>query len=299
MNFDLHMHSSYSKDGEKSPQELIQIAKEKGLDVVALCDHDSIQGVHEMKREGEKESIQVIHGIECSTLFEGHECHLLGYGIDLQDPYFLSLTNHVLKLCDDAFHERIVKLEAKYPIHIDEAQVLKDAGDENPWFLLCERIFNDPQYQTIEDFKDYIPGGKRSDPAPVNFFWDKCQKGSDLYVYVNFPDFKVSVQKIHESGGLAILAHPFNTFYQNEDLLMKAIEAGIDGIEVFSNYHEPYHNAYYEKFAKEHHLLMTCGSDYHGKHKPSIQMGEYGEVTDKDQILQNFLNQLKNSSNHS
>lgn len=293
MKFDLHMHSCFSKDGEFTPQELIQIAKEKDLKVIALCDHDSIQGVKDMMRIGAENDIQVIGGIECTTLFGIHECHLLGYNIDLNDPYFLKLSDHVNQLMSDAFHERVVKLEKKYPIHIDEKQILIDAKDENPWFLMCERIFNDPAYQHIEDFKDYIPGGKRCQPAPVNFFWDKCQVGSDLYVKVEYPSFEESVRRIHEAGGIAILAHPFNTFYQNEELLQQAIDAGIDGIEVFSNYHESYHNEYYEKFARDHHLLMTCGSDFHGKHKPTIQMGEYGLNKNGDDIINNFLNYIQ------
>lgn len=291
--FDLHMHSNYSKDGEFTPTKLIQIAKAKGLNIVALSDHDSIKGVDEMIHAGEKENITVIPAIECTTLFHDNECHLLGYGIDKQDSYFLNLTVHVNQLMDQAFHERVVKLETKYPIHINEQQVIKDAGDENPWFLMCNQIFNNPAYFHIEDFKDYIPGGKRSDPAPVTFFWDKCQLGSDLYVRVEFPDFKKSVEKIHESGGLAILAHPFQTFYEREDYLQEVMDAGIDGIEVYSNYHEPKHTAYYEKFAREHGLIMTCGSDFHGKHKPSIEMGEYGFKGDHTEIITTFLNKLK------
>ena len=73
-----------------------------------------------------------------------------------------------------------------------------------------------------------------------------------------------------------------------------AMDAGIDGIEAYSNYHEPIHNEYYAEFAKKHGLLITCGSDFHGKHKPSIEMGEYGyDGNESDIILEKFLNQLK------
>lgn len=295
-NFDLHMHSHYSKDGELTPTQLIQIAKQKQLSVVALCDHDCMKGIEEMTNAGKKEQIQVIPAIEFSTLFrDDFECHLLGYGIDIHQDYFQQITEKVNTLVDDAFHTRVEKLESYYPVKIDEEQILKDAGNENPWFLMCTRMFSNPEYKDIEDFKDYISGGKRSDPAPVNFFWDKCQKGSPLYVRVEFPSFKETIDKIHAAGGIAILAHPFRTFYQNEELLQQAIEDGIDGIEAFSNYHEPKHNQYYEEYAKKHGLLITCGSDFHGKHKPSISMGEYGyEGEEKEQYLNAFLQKLKN-----
>lgn len=293
--FDLHMHSCYSKDGEFAPSALIEIAKKKKLKVVALSDHDCMQGIDEMKKAGEREGIEVIPAIEFTTLFDGDiECHLLGYGFDYQQPYFQTLPSFTQKLMEDAFHTRVEKLEAYYPVHIDEKQILADAGDENPWFLMCERMFNDPANEGIEDFKEYRRGGKRSDPAPVNFFWDKCQKGSPLYVYVNYPSFEDTVRRIHDAGGIAVLAHPFKTFYQKEDLLQEAVACGIDGIEAFSNYHDPIHNAYYAAYGKEKGLLLTCGSDFHGKLKPSIEMGSYGEVTcDKEELLHAFLQAVK------
>lgn len=292
--FDLHMHSNYSSDGELTPSQLIEIAKKRELEVVALSDHNEIKGIKEMTEEGKKAGIRVIPAIEFSTLFDGDiDCHLLGYGLDINLPYFQDLGAYTQKLADDAFHERVVKLEKTYSIQIDEEQVIKDAHGENPWFLMCKRIFENPEYAHIEDFKDYLPNGKRSDPAPVNFFWDKCQKGSPLYVFVKYPSFEETVKRIHDAGGIAVLAHPFKTFYQNEAYLSKAIEAGIDGIEAYSNYHEPMHNEYYAEFAKKHGLLITCGSDFHGKHKPSIVMGEYGyDGDDADSILEAFSNRL-------
>lgn len=290
--FDLHMHSMYSQDGQFSCEELVNIAKEKGLHTISLTDHDSIEGIEQMMEYGKKEGIRVIPGIECSTLFEGNDVHLLGYGIDLRTPYFKEITEKLRKLSSDAFSTRVEKLRQKYNVEIDEEQVIRDSHGKNPWFLMMDQLFNDPRYQSIPDFQEYIPGGRRCDPAPVNFFWDKCQPGSDLFVYVANPEFVDSVKEIHKAGGLAILAHPFNTFYQREDLLEKAIEAGIDGIEVYSNYHEPKHIEYYHQFALDHDLLISCGSDFHGEKKPSIQMGAYGLEVDGSSYLEAFLKKL-------
>lgn len=293
-DFDLHMHSCYSKDGEFTPVQLIEIARQRGLDLVALSDHDCMRGIDEMMEAGSRAGIQVIPAIEFTTLFGGsQECHLLGYGIDHHQPYFEALPDHVQQLMDEAFHQRVCKLEEHYHIHIDEQQVLHDAGDENPWFLMCERMFADPANAHIRDFDAYRKGGSRSDPAPVNFFWDKCQAGSPLYVHVEYPSFASAVKRIHDAGGLAVLAHPFQTFYEQEDLLQQAIDDGIDGIEAFSNYHEEKHNHYYADFARRHGLLITCGSDFHGKHKPSIKMGEYGaDIPHAQAIRTKFLNAL-------
>lgn len=291
--FDLHMHSCYSGDGQFTPEELIGIAKERGLKTIALSDHDCISGVKEMIKLGKEADIEVIPAIECSTSIGYTDVHLLGYGIDLEDTYFQNLLERTQVKSRNAFSTRCDKLRAKYGVEIDEEAVLKEANGKNPWFVMCTHMFNDPRYQDIPDFKDYIPGGKRSDPAPVNFFWDKCQYGSDLFVYVPMPDFVESVQKIHEAGGLAIVAHPFNTFYKNDEMFKVLLDAGVDGIEVYSNYHTPEQNVYYEKLAKEHHLLITCGSDFHGEKKPSIQMGEYGLDKDGSLWLEQFKEKLK------
>ncbi len=291
-NFDLHMHSFYSSDGQYSPSELIDMAQKKKLKTIALTDHDSVRGVKEMVSLGKQEGIHVIPGIECSTRIDDTEVHLLGYGMDLNNDYFLGLESKVRSLSAAAFHERVVKLENKYSIHIDEEKILKEANGENPWFLMCTNIFNNPAYQDIPDFKDYIPGGKRSDPAPVNFFWDKCQAGSNLYVFVDYPDFTDTVKKIHEAGGVAIVAHPFNTFYKNERNLKVLLDSGVDGIEAYSNYHSSIQNEYYEKFAIENHLLISCGSDFHGSKKPSIEMGEYGLKKDGSIWLDALLKRL-------
>lgn len=291
-NFDLHMHSDYSNDGELTPKQLIEMAQAKGLTTIALSDHDCMQGIDEMIALGNEAGIRVIPAIEFSTRFNNDfECHLLGYNLDYHQPYFIELPKVQKKMIDDAFHIRIQKLEHYYNITIDEEKAIKEANGKNPWFNMCLTMFQ--EHPEIEDFKDYLPGGKRCDPAPVNFFWDKCQKGSPLYVEVETPDFKETVDKIHEAGGLAILAHPFNAFYNNEANLQKAIAFGIDGLEAYSNYHTAEQNEYYEQYAKEHHLLMTCGSDFHGKNKPSIEMGEYGYTKNEgQQILDAFLAKL-------
>ena len=288
------MHSCYSADGQLTIAELIAMAKEKGLKTIALCDHDCVKGVEEMVAEGKKEGILVIPAIECSTIFYNNDVHLLGYGIDVQNEYFKHLGENLKKQNENVFHERVEKLRKKYGVVIDEEQVIRDSHGKNPWFLMMNQIFENPEYQSIEDFKEYIPGGKRSNPAPVNFFWDRCGYGTDLFVESKNPDFEEALKKIHEAGGLAVIAHPFKTFFHNEELLEKAIESGIDGIEVYSNYHNEEQIEYYESFAKAHDLLITCGSDFHGALKPTIQMGEYGLKKDGKNFMNAVLSRLEN-----
>ena len=115
-----------------------------------------------------------------------------------------------------------------------------------------------------------------------------------MYVYVENPSFEDSVEKkFMKLEELPWLHIPFKTFYHKKDLLQKALDAGIDGVEVFSNYHAPEHIEYYEKFAKKHNLLITCGSDFHGEKKPSIEMGSYGLEKDGSEYINRFLKALE------
>lgn len=294
MKYDLHIHSCYSHDGELTPRELIKKSSEAGINVISLCDHNDVKGIDEIIKFGQEYDIQVIPGIELSTMFEGLEVHLLGYGIDYHKSYFQTISGKIRKMMDEVLYERVIRFERKYNIKIDVENCIQNANGNYPFYKIVDSMILDPANKHIEDFKDYLPGGKRSVPRAVNFYWDKCQPGSDLYVPVRYPDFEESVKIIHDAGGIAILAHPWKKFYKNEGLLIKAQQAGIDGIEAYSNYHEPEHNRFYEEYCKKNNLLITCGSDFHGMRKPNIQLGSFGcEEINQDKLVGAFINRVK------
>lgn len=293
--FDLHMHSNVSRDGEFTPTQLIEIAKSKNLKVVALSDHNDMRGLDEMQEAGKKANIQVIPAIEFDTLFEGLEVHLLGYNFEYHKPYYEQLADYTLDLIDSATHKRIQLFEKNFGVELDEEKIMKEAKDtnDNPYFVTFNHMISDPRNKDIPIFQDYLPGGKRDNPAMINFYWDHCSAGSPSYVEVKFPDFKETVDRIHADGGIAVLAHPFKNFYLKDELLLKAIEAGVDGIEAYSNYHTPEMNTYYDDFCTKHNIMMTFGSDFHGALKPAIEMGEYGYTKGEEQkVLDTFLNAL-------
>lgn len=286
MKFDLHMHSEQSSDGQLTVDELLDLAESKGLETIALSDHDSVAKVREIMAKGKERGIEVLPAIEITTNLGDSGVHLLGYGIDLDDPWIKSLEAQADKIMKDAFHTRVEKVTQKYGIDVDEEDVIRRAAGKNPWFTLMDTIFADPRAQEIEELHPYLKGGERSDPAPVNFFWDKCQNGTDLYVAVEFPDLLESIQKVREAGGVPIIAHPFKTFYHNEKALRKVQEAGVMGLEGYSNYHTPEQIEWYRQYANDHGLLITCGSDFHGEKKPSIEMGEYHMTEDGTRYLE-------------
>lgn len=290
-SFDLHMHSCYSNDGEFSPEVLIHMAKEAKLTTIALSDHNTPKGIDEMCSFGKAAGIRVIPAMEFDTLFEELEVHVLGYGIDYTQPYFQELYA-VLDERKKAVHlKRVEKIKEVFNLDIDAQALLKQYAGKNPFPDIVHHIME--QYKDKEEFKEYQPGGRRADPQPVNLYWDMCSAQKPCYVRVEYPSLKDTVQRIHEAGGIAVLAHPWLNFYQEEGRLERALKEGIDGIEAYSNYHEPKHNRYYDSYCRKHDVLMTCGSDFHGKMKPKIRMGEYGyEKEDGEELLQAFLKRL-------
>lgn len=142
--------------------------------------------------------------------------------------------------------------------------------------MFAEILLNDPQYNEHELLRPYRSGGSRSDNPYVNFYWDYYSQGKPCYTEIKYPTLEEVLKMIAESGGVSVLAHPGNNLRGDFEILEEMIEAGIQGVEAFSSYHDRETAEYFLRKAREHNLLVTCGSDYHGKTKPSIKIGETG-----------------------
>lgn len=291
-SFDLHMHSHYSTDGEFPPEELIQKAKSANLTTIALSDHNTTDGVKEMMELGAASGIQVIPAIELDTLFEELEVHVLGYNIDYNAPYFKEISDKLKERKQKAMIQRILNMNKVFNLDLNPDELIKRFGNRNPFPAIVKTIMEDPRYFDRPEFKPYRKGGERSEPQAVNFYWDNCSAGKPCYTRVEYPSLAETVRIIHDNGGIAVIAHPWKNFYHQEERLQRAIASGIDGIEAYSNYHNDTQNSYYEAYCKDHNILMTCGSDFHGKLKPAIRMGEYGyhhDFREGEKILSKFL----------
>ena len=113
---DLHLHSKWSIDGEYECTQLIQIAKKAGLRTVALCDHNSMQGIDTMREEGNRHGIHVIAAIEFDSLFHGYETHIIGYGLDYHAPVFQNLHEEINALEFAAFRKKAQRLQELYQV---------------------------------------------------------------------------------------------------------------------------------------------------------------------------------------
>jgi predicted metal-dependent phosphoesterase TrpH len=256
---DLHLHTTAS-DGVMSPSEIVRYAKLKGLQAIAITDHDTIEGLEEGLSEAERIDFEVIPGIEISAEHSPGSMHLLGFFFDIHHP----LLNERLEYLQKARAERNPKIVEKLNrlgVQITYEEVLKASGGGQvgrPHFaqVLLERKHVKTYQEAFERFL------KKGAPAYVDKFRFKA---------------KEAIQFINEAKGVAVLAHP-NTLHMNGyaelgSLILRLIEEGLKGIEVYYPEHSALEVAQYKALAERHGLLMTGGTDYHGIEKNELDIG--------------------------
>ncbi len=270
---DLHMHSNISNDGEYTPSQLMQLCKQHGLKTVALADHNSVRGVGEAQKSADELGMEFIRAIELDCQFEGVNLHLLGYGIDPTVPEFEKNEMDILKKEQDA-SSKLIHLVQDLGIHLEIEKVL-DLAIEGvvTGEMIAEVALEDKRNQNNPLLGPYRKNGKRSDNPYVNFYWDFCSQGKPAYVPIQFLGLNEAIQLIRKARGIAVLAHPGINIGQDQKILGSIVSCGIDGMEVYSSYHDENMAAFYNKQAEQFHLLKTIGSDFHGKTKPAIRLG--------------------------
>lgn len=270
---DLHMHSNISNDGEYTPSQLIQLCKQHGLKTVALADHNSVRGIGDAEKSANESGIELIRAIELDCQFEGVNLHLLGYGIDPTVSEFEKNEMDILKKEQNA-SSKLIHLVQELGIHLEIEEVL-DLAIEGvvTGEMIAEVALEDKRNRNYPFLEPYRKNGKRSDNPYVNFYWDFCSQGKPAYVPIQFLGLNEAIQLIRKARGIAVLAHPGINIGQDQKILESIVTCGIDGLEVYSSYHDENMVAFYNNQAEKFHLLKTMGSDFHGKTKPAIKLG--------------------------
>ena len=290
---DLHMHSEFSDDAHYSPAELVRQCKEAGIQVMSITDHNSARGNSEAKKEAKRHEIKYISGIEIDCVFMGKNLHLLGYGIDEGSPDFAEHEDAHLSNERIASRERLVLTrKLGFEITAEELNAVSNIDDgTGNWTgeVFAEILFEKEEYRGHELLKPYLKNGKRSDNPYVNFYWDYYSQGKPCYVKTDFKSLEEAIALVQKNGGKAVLAHPAQNLKGRFELFDEIAKNGIDGVEVFCSYHDEKTAKHFYEKALEHSLLITCGSDYHGKTKPSVKLGSTCCWLDKKEILGGML----------
>ena len=254
---DLHTHSTYS-DGTLSPTELICLAKSKGLCAVALCDHNTVAGLPEFIRAGEKFGVQAIGGVEFSTEYRGKELHILG--LFIRPEHYSPITqklSEMLRRKEQANRALIEALRAD-GIDLDYDTIHASApGQINRAVIGAEMVRKGYCESVKAAFSQWL--------SPSRGYYHPARR----------LDSVEAVSFIKSLGAVAVLAHPLLSLSEGElrTFLAEAKPAGLDAMEVYYSTYSPEETALAIDIAAEYRLAHSGGSDFHGGNKPDISLG--------------------------
>lgn len=251
---DLHVHTSYS-DSTFSPEEVVACAKEKNLAAIAICDHDSVNGIEPCMALASKVNVEIIPGIEMSAEKVDAEIHILGYCFDWKRDWFREKLKEIQASRVERVYKIVEKLKA-FNIMIDAKDVFRLAG-------------NNASVGRLHIAQAMLETGA------VKNMWEVFDKyiGFLKPCYVPYTKFspEEAIQMILRVGGVPVLAHP--DLMGHDEYIEEFVSYGLKGIEVYHTDHRQSVSMRYEEIAKRLGLVMTGGSDCHGLGKGRILMG--------------------------
>ena len=258
---DLHTHTTAS-DGQYTPTELVCLAKQRGIQVLAVTDHDTIDGVNEAQRTGDALGLQVIRGVELSAK-EHHSFHILGYGFRDGDTE-LSRLCEKLRAGRDERKYKIIDFLWDKGLDIELAEVEELAGGAviaRPHFAQA-LVKHGYVSTTREAFDDYLH---------TEEFRQKVKRFK--------ADSHTCIEAIKSAGGKVSLAHPYQIGLPDDELealVNQLKDWGLDAIECYYPKYTPMQQSFYACLADKYHLHRTGGSDFHGeKVKPNVQLAKW------------------------
>ncbi|NEV64811.1 PHP domain-containing protein [Thiorhodococcus minor] len=262
---DLHTHSTAS-DGTLSPTELLQRAASAGVEVLALTDHDTTDGLSEASVAARQVGVHLIPGVEISVTWGGRTIHVVGLHLDPAAPALQAGLDRLM-----AFRawraEEIGRRLAKRGIEgaYEGAKALSNGKligrTHFARFLVSRRLAAD----TGDVFKRFLTTGK---PGHVSGQWATLEE---------------AVTWIRGAGGQAVIAHPARykqTRTRMQALLGEFRELGGAGVEVLSGSHSRDDAFTFARHAREQRLMASAGSDYHGPESPWVELGRLARLPD-------------------
>ncbi len=263
---DLHTHTNYS-DGDLSPDELIKLAIDNNIGTLGITDHDTICGIKEINRDDSliiDSGINIINGVELSAKTAKGRMHILGYDFDVNDKDLNDKMNELKNNSIYSVMAIINQLKIDYGIVFDSLDInelfsnLGNIGRPHVAKLLIK-------YGYVKDVKE----------AFNKYLTDAYKKTKILNKGISC---KECISLIKNAGGISVLAHPNQLLLNDEELeekMKEMISVGLDGIEVYHSGHSKEETKKYLEIANKYNLLISGGSDYHGKSvKPDVDIGK-------------------------
>lgn len=256
---DLHVHTLAS-DGSDTPVDVVRMAAELGLRAVAVTDHDTFAGLPEAIEAGARYGVEVVPGVELSTIYDGVEVHVLGYYMDAGHPRLRAMMARATAERNARNETMVQRLhDAGYPVTMDALHAEFPGQTMLGRPHISEYLMRRGYVASVQDGMKNLLG-----------------RGKPFYVArYNIP-LEESVETLRAAGGLPVVAHLFKYRYTPEQLTAMvdaAAAAGAVGLEAMYTNYTPEQEQAVRVLAAERGLLCTGGTDYHGARKPDIALG--------------------------
>jgi 3',5'-nucleoside bisphosphate phosphatase len=267
---ELHCHTTFS-DGTLTPTQLVQTAVAAGVQALAITDHDTVSGWHEAFIAAESYPIEIVPGLELSTVHQGRSLHILGF---YPDPQRLSapLAERLNGRKRRAQNIATKLAEMGYPIELAEAQGGMAPGRPH----IAAAMLKAGYVKTAQEaFERFI--------------------GEDCPAYVHYEKFSIveGIDLLRSCGAVPVWAHPY--LFRGgtvEAVLQELVDAGLMGVEVYHPSHSSTQSQTLEQLCLRYGLLRTGGSDYHG---PSPK-GTHASVLNQFHLPLTLLEPLKQAA---
>lgn len=268
---DLHIHTNAS-DGDLSPEELIEKVSRKNLEIISITDHDTINGYLDAKPHAAEKEIELIPGVEISTIWGKREIHVLAYAFDDEDEKFLQLLVNQKKARRKRM-KAIVEVLKSEGIDIDYDEVRAESFTGN---------IGRPHAASVLINKGYVASVSE---AFIRYLsTDKINQ-----IKTEYAELEEVLEIVHNAGGVLSVAHPGPLYTQNE--MKELLKYPFDGIECIHPSHSYKVQKMFLDIAKSNNLLITGGSDFHGSGK-----SEYDPYLGVVTISLQFVEALKRSA---
>jgi hypothetical protein len=258
---DLHIHT-HASDGQLSPSAIVSAAVKGRLDVIAVTDHDTVNGLHEALAAARGQPLTVIPGVELSTHHGEHEIHVLGYFVDPDSPALRAHQDLAGERRAGRMQEMVRRMqELGVPVEYDD--VLRVAGPE------ASSLGRPHLARALQQ-----AGHTRSVGEAFDLY---LKDGGSAFVETPFPTVREAIDTIHDAGGVAVWAHPDLEVFDRE--VRNFASWGLNGIECFRPNTPPVEAMLFDKVAREMGLFRTGGSDWHGPHRG--RLGDWAVRSDE------------------
>ncbi len=279
-NFDLHCHTTAS-DGTLSPDELVRLAADEGVNTIAVTDHDNVDGVGQAIEAGKRLGVTVIPGVELSIDYSPGAMHICGYFIDINNEELIKKLEFVQE-ARRTRNPRIVKKLNELGLHITLQEISEAAGGKQ---------IGRPHFAQVMMQKGYVSSIQEA-------FDYYLAKGCPAYVDKTRLSLETAVGVIQNAGGVAVLAHPVQLKLKGDEkyeaLFKKLKGFDVAGVEGYTGHGSNEVNARFTRLIRRAGMIVSAGSDFHGDIKPDVKLGQFGDNVDVtgEEIVQSLRSHI-------